>query len=100
MTVGRHDLVWHRDRDPWDVPMDGSWVELGHNAGLNYSAEAGMIPTCRTHLTQTFLFPKSAKHHEASALELALHYANRKTFSWLQRGLCMPGFLGVYCQTV
>lgn len=85
-TVGRDGLAWHRDGDPWDVPVDGSWVELGREAGLNYGARAGMIPTCRMHLTQTFLFPVSVKHREASALELALHYANRKTFSWLQGG--------------
>lgn len=92
MTVGCNGLTWHRDGDPCDVPVDGSWVELGRDTGLNYSAEAGMIPACRMRRTQTFLFPVSVKHREASALELALHYANRKTFSWLQRGFVYAWF--------
>lgn len=49
---------------------------------------AGIIPACRTRPTPPCPLPVSVKHRDASALELALHYANRKTFSWSRMAVC------------
>lgn len=88
-TVGHDGLAWHRDGDPWHVPVDGSWVELGRDAGLNYSGEAGMIPPV-SHASDTNLsLPRVCKTPRSISARISSFLCKQKNLQLVTEGVCV-----------
>lgn len=87
--------------DSWDVTMTASCGAFP-GALLRAPAQHWSHLHAQCSSDANFYLPCifKARQHIRTALELATHYANRKIFNWWQKVSCMPGFLGVYCQTV